>query len=81
MNRDYKDKQDFLQKLSESYEQIQEINSGGGGIIYSGIHRRLKQKVILKKIRTDRINLIGSEREKQILMNFLKVGPLKFLRL
>ena len=45
----YRDKEDFLKKLSENYDDIVEINSGGGGIIYSAVHRRLKQKVILKK--------------------------------
>ncbi len=69
MHKDYKDKQDFFNKLSENYDQIQQINSGGGGIIYSGIHRRLNQKVILKKIRADRLSIIGSEREKEILRN------------
>ena len=69
MDEDYRDKQEFLSKLNENYDQIRQINSGGGGIIYAGIHRRLQQKVVLKKIRTDRISIIGSEREMQILMN------------
>lgn len=69
LDEDYRDKQDFLRKLNENYDQIVPINSGGGGIIYKGIHRRLQQKVVLKKIRADRISIIGSEREMQILMN------------
>ncbi len=64
----YRDKEDFLKKLSENYDDIVEINSGGGGIIYSAVHRRLKQKVILKKIRSDKIGAIGREREKKILL-------------
>lgn len=69
LNRNYQDKQEFLEKLNETYDQIEEINSGGGGIIYKGIHRRLKKKVVLKKIRSDRLSIIGSEREMKILMS------------
>ena len=69
MEEDYRDKQDFLQKLNENYDEIKPINSGGGGIIYQGIHKRLKRKVVLKKIRSDRVSIIGSEREMKILMS------------
>lgn len=69
MEDDYRDKQDFLQKLNENYDEIKPINSGGGGIIYQGIHKRLKRKVVLKKIRSDRVSIIGSEREMKILMS------------
>lgn len=69
MEDDYRDKQDFLQKLNENYDEIKPINSGGGGIIYQGIHKRLKKKVVLKKIRSDRVSIIGSEREMKILMS------------
>lgn len=69
MEDDYRDKQDFLKKLNENYDDIKPINSGGGGIIYQGIHKRLKRKVVLKKIRSDRVSIIGSEREMKILMS------------
>ncbi len=70
MGKDYKNKEEFFQKLKETYDDIRSINdSGGGGIIYQGVHRRLGKKVVLKKIRADKISIIGSEREKQILMN------------
>ena len=65
----YKDKEDFWEKLKENYEQIRPINSGGGGIIYVGIHKRLQKKVVLKKIRAEKLSVIGKEREMQILMN------------
>ncbi len=65
----YRSKKDFFDKLNESYDQIQQISSGGGGIIYQGIHRRLKEKVVLKKIRSDKVSIIGSEREMKILMS------------
>ena len=66
---EYRDKSDFYKKLNENYENIVQINSGGGGIIYSGIHKRLGQKVVLKKIRTDRINLIKKDIEIEVLLN------------
>lgn len=65
----YRDKEDFWEKLKENYEQIRPINSGGGGIIYVGIHKRLQKKVVLKKIRAEKLSVIGKEREMQILMN------------
>ncbi len=64
---DYTDRSDFLAKLNENYDDIHEINKGGGGIIYSGIHRRLGQKVVLKKIRSDHVGVIGIDREIEIL--------------
>ncbi|MBQ8509987.1 MAG: protein kinase [Clostridia bacterium] len=65
----YQDKEDFYRQLNASYDQIQVINTtGGGGIIYSGIHRRLKQKVVLKKIRSNVLNEVDSELEKNALM-------------
>ena len=78
MNRDtpshidgssYRDKSDFYRRLNENYDNIVQINSGGGGIIYSGIHKRLGQKVVLKKIRTDRVNLISKDLEIKVLLN------------
>ena len=66
---DYTDRSDFLAKLNENYDDIHEINKGGGGIIYSGIHRRLGQKVVLKKIRGDHVGVIGIDREIEILMS------------
>ena len=68
MGNDYKDKQDFLQKLKENYDQIEQINGGGGGVIYKAVHRRLEQKVILKKIRSDKLHAIDDYKEKMILM-------------
>ncbi len=65
----YRSKKDFFDKLNESYDHITQIRSGGGGIIYEAYHRRLGQKVVLKKIRSDKVGVIGSEREMKILMN------------
>ncbi len=65
----YQSREDFLAKLSENYDQIHPINAGGGGIIYAGIHKRLNRKVVLKKIKADKLSVIGRNREMQILMN------------
>ena len=67
---EYKDRSDFEKKLLENYDDIKEINtSGGGGIIYSAIHRRLGKKVVLKKIRGDKLDILGRDREINILLN------------
>lgn len=66
---DYLDKKDFENKLLENYENIRQVNAGGGGIIYEATHKRLKQKVILKQIRSDKVSIIGSKREMKILQD------------
>ncbi len=65
----YRDKDEFYTKLNENYDQIRVINTtGGGGIIYAGIHRRLSQKVVLKRIRSKALKVLDREMEKQALM-------------
>ncbi len=66
----YSSREDFEQRLNENYSDIKVMNTdGGGGVIYSAIHRRLGEKVVLKKIRTAGLSLIGKEREIQILLS------------
>lgn len=63
----YESKEEFLHELSLNYSDIRVINSGGGGIIYSAYHKRLGQKVILKKIRASSIDLVKKDREMRVL--------------
>ena len=61
---------EFLAQLQSNYDDIRVINtSGGGGVIYAGIHRRLGVRVVLKKIRSEHLDTIGSRREMEILLN------------
>ncbi len=38
-------------KLNDTYTLIEEIGSGGGGVVYRAYHERLHTDVVVKKIR------------------------------
>lgn len=66
----YQSSEDFFAQLNANYEDIKVLNTtGGGGVIYSGIHKRLKRRVVLKKIRSEHIDTIGSRRELEVLLD------------
>ncbi len=66
----YQSSEDFQAQLNANYEDIKVLNTtGGGGVIYSGIHKRLKRRVVLKKIRSEHIDTIGSRREMEVLLD------------
>lgn len=52
--------------LDNTYEILEQIGDGGGGIIFKAYHRRLKKDVILKKIK---YSSASDEKEKEILKN------------
>jgi len=58
-----------LEKLSETYEIIGKIGSGGGGTIYKAIHKRLNKEVVIKKIHEEIMGVIDSSAEANILKN------------
>lgn len=61
----------FSQKneLRDTYDIIEEIGSGGGGIIYKAYHKRLQKYVVLKKIRSNVRDVINIRMETDILKN------------
>ncbi len=66
----YQSSEDFFTQLNANYEDIKVLNTtGGGGVIYSGIHKRLKRRVVLKKIRSEHVDTIGSRRELEVLLD------------
>ncbi len=61
---------DFLTELGKTYDDIRVLNTtGGGGVIYSGHHKRLDRRVILKQIRAEHLDTIGSRRELDLLLD------------
>lgn len=58
-----------LEKLSETYEIIGKIGSGGGGTIYKARHKRLNKEVVIKKIHEEIMGVIDSSAEANILKN------------
>lgn len=55
--------------LSDTYQIIGIIGSGGCGDVYKAYHKNLKKYVVLKKIRTGVRNLMNSRREADVLKN------------
>ena len=53
--------------LKDTYEIIEEIGSGGGGIVYKAKHLRLKEYVVVKKIKDEVIGRVDSEKEANVL--------------
>ncbi|HHU71368.1 MAG TPA: protein kinase [Clostridiales bacterium] len=58
---------DTFEKLSETYEIIEIIGSGGGGTVYKARHKRLDKEVVIKKIHTDIKDVVDCGAEANIL--------------
>ena len=53
--------------IGGTYEIMEEIGSGGGGIVYKARHIRLETDVVVKKIRDEVRNKIQSRQEADVL--------------
>lgn len=53
--------------LEQTYEIIEEIGSGGGGIVYRARHLRLQTDVVVKKIKDEVVGKVESRQEADIL--------------
>ena len=42
---------DRIKNFSETYEILEKLGEGAGGIVYKAYHRRLHQEVVIKKHR------------------------------
>lgn len=60
---------DLNAEMAAAYEIVEEIGSGGGGIVYKAYHKRLQKFVVLKKIKSDAKKLLDSRIEADILKN------------
>ena len=53
--------------LEKTYEIVEEIGSGGGGIVYKARHLRLQTDVVVKKIKDEVLGKLESRQEADIL--------------
>ena len=69
---------DRIKNFSETYEILEKLGEGAGGIVYKAYHRRLHQEVVIKKHRKSAVSITGSRREADILKElhhfFLRQG-------
>ena len=55
--------------LGDTYQIIEEIGAGGGGVVFRAIHMRLKTDVVIKKIKDEVRNKVILRKEADILKN------------
>lgn len=53
--------------LAGTYEIIEEIGAGGGGIVYRAIHKRLQIDVVIKKIKEEVVSKVKVRQEADVL--------------
>ena len=58
-----------IQNFSDTYEIVDKLGEGAGGILYKAYHKRLRQEVVIKQHRRSAVSLTGSRREVDILKN------------
>ena len=61
--------QSYQELLGETFDQMTEIGSGGGGTVFRARHKRLDKEVVLKKIHTNQLKTINRRAELDILKN------------
>ncbi len=58
---------DIRKDFSETYEILEKLGEGSGGVVYKAYHRRLKQEVVLKKMHSRSISPAVNRQEVDIL--------------
>lgn len=60
---------DRTERLSDTYDILCRLGEGSGGIVYKAYHKRLRQEVVLKQIRSRSLSMEVNRREVDILKN------------
>lgn len=58
-----------LEEFSDTYQIIEKLGEGSGGIVYKAYHKRLKKEVVLKKMRSKSTSILTNRQEVDILKN------------
>ena len=48
-----------MRRLNDTYTIVDEIGSGGGGVVYKAYHERLKTYVVVKQIKENVKGILG----------------------
>ncbi|MCM1468147.1 MAG: serine/threonine protein kinase [Alistipes sp.] len=60
---------EFSKEITNTYEIIEQLGQGGGGVVYKAMHKRLKKFVVMKNIRGGISNIEDCRTEVDILKN------------
>lgn len=58
-----------LEQYADTYEILEKLGEGSGGIVYKAYHKRLKKEVVLKKMRSRNVSQMMKRQEVDILKN------------
>ena len=67
MQNQHEKLEDYQKLLEDSFDDMREISSGGGGIIIKAHHKGLDKEVIIKKIIRSKVNVIDKTAERNVL--------------
>jgi serine/threonine protein kinase len=56
-------------QLQDTYEILEKLGEGSGGIVYKAYHRRLQKEVVLKRIKSGYLSAMNRRQETDILKN------------
>ena len=69
MNSSHESLEDYQEILQDGFDHLQEIFSGGGGIIIKAHHKGLDKEVIIKKVIRSKVKALGKTGERDVLKN------------
>lgn len=60
---------DDFDGISDTYEILEKLGEGSGGIVYKAYHKRLRKEVVLKKMKNKSVSSVVNRQEVDILKN------------
>ena len=58
-----------FEEFSNTYQILEKLGEGSGGVVYLAYHRRLQKEVVLKQIKSKGLSMADKRQEVDILKN------------